>query len=99
MYLVVLLLCQTFFYFFTESISFGQPTLSISSAASISSGLAVDGDYTNLMAGGSCWTHDPAHTDYPWWAVDLGDKYVITGVNVQIRGDAGEGNIKHILTC
>ena len=54
---------------------------------------AVDGNITTDLFQGSC-THTDIE-DRPWWEVDLGKTYDITGVEITNRGDCCGNRLKN----
>ena len=64
-----------------------------SSTHSYSADKAVDGIKTTGLTQGSC-THTDIE-DRPWWEVDLGKTYDITGVEITNRGDCCGNSLKN----
>jgi len=77
---IVLTLCTIQFGFSQTLISQGKTAWASSSEGGYVAGNAVDGNLDTRW--GSNWSTDPNPAD-AWWAVDLGDEYYISRVEIQ----------------
>jgi hypothetical protein len=64
------------------------------STSSYGAELAVDGNVTSTLAGGSCSQTSENSGPSPWWMVDFGRQVQITGLRVYNRGDCCQDSLE-----